>query len=168
MLVAALPVAFLASCLTAAVPGPEDHLVIFGSLGIDSLLLEQAVERVTIVPADPGFHAAATEATVEGTLFFTEPLAFGPRWRLESICVAGEELRLSVELSPDAPGLFFAGSLEAIGDPQAGLSVRRRDLPDERSQLQTLLDAYRGTPWEALIRARIRSLNREKEAAGKS
>ncbi len=156
-----LLVVLLASCATVAGPDPADHLVIFGWLRVDSLLLDRPVERMSITQTDPGFPEMVVEPFVEGNLFYTEPLPAGGRFRIACVTVAGEELALSVEIRADGPGLAFAGSLEVVGDPQNAFAVTRRDAPDERTLLQSLLDAYRGTAWEAAIRERIRSLDRE-------
>ncbi|HVP19476.1 MAG TPA: hypothetical protein VMU36_10795 [Spirochaetia bacterium] len=159
---AALLILMLTACVSTDGPGPEDSLIIYGSLRMDSLLLDQPIERMLIIREEPDSPRVTVEPMVAGGMFFTEPLPVGGKWRIASITVAGEELVVSgLECRAEAPGLFFLGSVELAADPPRAVEVRRLETPDERENLQALLDAWRGTAWEALIRTRIRSLNRD-------
>ena len=165
----AAPVLFLAliSCSSLQAPdGPRDAVILFGSLHIDCLLLDQPVERVCIVQVDPAFPREVISPTVTGGMFFTEPLPLQRRWRIASVTVEQEELEIRfpdsngwtpLEFSPSAAGLFFLGNLELAGDLPGAVEVRKRQIPSEREQLQGLLDAWRGTAWEHEIREKIRS-----------
>jgi hypothetical protein len=133
-----------------------DHVIVFGSLRVDSLLMDQPIDRVLIVQVDPAFPRAQIEPTVEGNMFFTEPLPVGPRWRIASVFIGDEELELSFDFCPSQPGLLFLGSLEIPWDDSRRAEVHRVSGPSERQLLQWLLDAWRGTAWEAPLRYRIR------------
>jgi len=155
----ALPLA-LACCATllddAALPagGPDTHVLAFGAVHIDGLLADQAVQRVLVARTDVTDNGARMELTVSGSFFSTEPLPAGTRWRIVSLSLDDEERPVTLDFSADRPGLLFLGSLEA----REGL--RRASAPSERVLLQNLLDAWRGTPWEPAILARIRELSR--------
>jgi hypothetical protein len=62
-------------------------------------------------------------------MFFTELLPVGARWRIISVLVGVEELPVSVDFSPDHPGLLLPGSLEILRDAEEASQVRSRAAP---------------------------------------
>jgi len=139
-------------------------VIVFGSLQVDSLLLDQPIERIRIVQADPAGAETTLEPSV-GSMFFTEPLPVGPRWTIVSLLVGDEELPAHIEFCPDGPGLLFLGSLAVPADASRSTEIQRLSTPSERTLLQDLLDAWRGTSWEEVILARIHQMQSQRPAA---
>jgi hypothetical protein len=140
--------------------GPDAHVLAFGSIHVDGLLTDQAVQRVLIARTDSADDGARVELVVRGGFFFTEPLPVGTRWRIVSLSLDDEERSACLDFSAEKPGLLFLGSLEV----HEGL--RRVSAPSERQLLQDLLDALRGTAWEKAVRARIRDTKSQISTAG--
>ncbi len=133
-------------------------MIIFGSLRVDSFLLDQEIEGILMERTDPGRETERIEPTCKGTVFFTEPLPLAARWRITSVFVGDEEIPVLLDFSADRPGLLFLGSLEILRDAEGKCQVRRRAHPSERELLQDLLDAWRMSEWEAVILARVREI----------
>lgn len=158
-------VVLLASCVSIDLPGPGDHLIVYGSLRTDSPVLDQQIERIVMVRVEPDSPRFITEPFIVDGMFFTAPLPLEGHWKGASVTVAGEEVPVSgVDFAAMRPGLLFLGSLEIASEPSPGVEARRLETPDERKHLQTLLDAWNRTPWEELIRARIRALDRDRQS----
>jgi hypothetical protein len=146
------------SCSTLAEapdPGPQDHALAFGFLRVDNLMLDQEIQRIRIVQTGPPGSEARMDLSAQGNMFFTEPLPVGTCWRVVSLLAGDEERAVSLDFTADKAGLLFLGSFEIGGDAAESWGLRRRSTPSERQLLQDLLDAWRGTAWEAVIRARM-------------
>ncbi len=156
--------ATLPSCSTlqeardAPAAGPQDHVLAFGFLRVDNLLLDQEIQRIRMVQTgSPGIETGM-DLPAHGNMFFTEPLPVGTRWRIASLSVGEEEVPVSLDFTADQPGLLFLGSIELDGDGAGLPEIRRRNTPTERQLLQDLLDAWRETPWEKNIRERMAAI----------
>ena len=152
----------LASCSTLleqaeqAVGGPADHVIVFGSVRLEGLLLNEPLALARLVQVDPAFPKTEVEPSLRGNMFYTDPLPVGSRWRIISLSFGQEELAASIDVCLDRPGLLFLGSLEIPGDASRSAGVRVLSVPSERELLLDLLDAWKGTAWEPLIADRLR------------
>lgn len=152
----------LASCSTLqeqaepAVGGPADHVIVFGSVRLEGLLLDEPLELARVVQVDPAFPGMEVEPAIRGNMFFTDPLPVGSRWRITSLSFGQEELAVSIDVRLDQPGLLFLGSLEIPGDASRAAAVRVLSVPSERELLLDLLDAWKGTAWERPITYQMR------------
>ncbi|HUI71822.1 MAG TPA: hypothetical protein VL354_14980 [Spirochaetia bacterium] len=154
----------LASCATTgetpveAVGSPESHVIVFGFLQIDGLLADQVIDEVRMVQTDPDGPQTTLELVTQSSFFCTDPLPVGSRWKIERVFAGDEEVAVSIDIHPDQPGLFFVGSLEVVADASETAQVRGLSAPSERALLQDLLDSWRGTEWEGIIRSRIQEI----------
>lgn len=165
MLCCALSAALLLSCASTegqADPDAEDpqtHVIVFGALWMDGLLFDGEVSDIVMVrTGTEGSPAAGIQPYRRGVMFFTDPLPVGTCWKVASFATpdAGTILVSALETRLQQPGLLFLGSF-AVSEAVLPADLQQRETPSERELLQHLLDAYRGTPWEPVIRSRIDS-----------
>jgi hypothetical protein len=138
--------------------GPQDHVLVFGFLRVDNLLLDPEIQRIRMVQTGSTGNETGMDLPLHGNMFFTEPLPVGTRWRIASLSVGEEELPVSLDFTADQAGLLFLGSIELHGEGAGRPEIRMRNTPTERQLLQDLLDAWRETAWEKSIRERMSAI----------
>lgn len=161
---------FLLGCASQEPPAddPAVSVIVFGSLCVDGLLFDGAVTDIVLQRTEPGTAALLIEPYRRGSLFFTDPLPVGGRWKISSFTTeAGTQVVVQAEdqggpsplaFSAESPGLLFLGSFStADRDILRPPDVTRRNVPAEMDLLRDLLDAYRGTAWETVIMSRMHS-----------
>lgn len=186
---AAFAATILASCVSigpTALPRgeigpPGTHTLVYGYLGFHNVLGKRPMQYARYVQLDPGKEAGleyAIHPRYDGS-FFLPPLPTGTSWKLLSFQDAGTNSTTIYQqgvMGKDAhdprivkPGLMYLGAFAWSAGPRAWAGEPDYaawgiyPFPDEGyelSALEALLPQFAKTEWEAIIRARIKELEK--------
>jgi hypothetical protein len=151
---------------------PEDSVLVYGVLA--------NTNRMYFSQMNPERPADFQQAEMSGGYFFLKPVSPGSRYAVTYLDISeregGVEYYYQDFLSlqgtffdfsvPDKPGLYYYGAYDAYESLKTGEKIKCGSKSKERKAqiycLKSILPAYQGTEWEAVIQKTIMELKNEK------
>jgi hypothetical protein len=151
---------------------PEDSVLVYGVLA--------NTNRIYFSQMNPERPADFQQAETSGGYFFLKPVSPGSRYAVTYFDIS--KRKGSVEYyyqnflslqgtfldfsAPDKPGLYYYGAYDAYESLKTGEKIKLGNKAKERKAqiycLKSILPAYQGTEWEAVIQKTIMELKNEK------